>query len=71
MPFLKEDGPGVRPANLEWSHRITGARRAALEDDSPWTQGAGRTSFSIVPGDFDSNGPHKLVLQTRVRTVGL
>ena len=71
LPFLKEDGPGVKPANLEWSHRVTGARRAALEEYSPWTPGAGRISFSIVPGDFDSNGPHKLVLQTRVRTVGL
>jgi hypothetical protein len=24
-----------------------------------------------VPGDFESNGPHRLVLQTRVRTAGL
>ena len=37
LPFLTEDGPGIKPANLEWSHRITGARRAALEEYSPWT----------------------------------
>ncbi len=27
--------------------------------------------FSIVPDDFPTNGPHRLVLQTRVRTAGL
>jgi hypothetical protein len=71
LPFLAEEGPGVRPSNLEWSHRVTGARRAALEGFSPWTPGPGRLTFAIVPGDFDSRGPHKLALQTRVRTVGL
>ena len=28
-------------------------------------------SFTIVPGDFETNGPHRLVLVTRVRTAGL
>ena len=69
--FLRSDGPGIKPADLEWSHRITGARRAALEEYSVWTPGAGNVEFAIVPSDFDSNGPHRLALQTRVRTRGL
>jgi hypothetical protein len=71
LPFLADDGPGVRPSNLEWSHRVTGARRAALEEFSPWSPGNGRAAFTIIPGDFESSGPHKLVLQARVRTAGL
>lgn len=71
VSFLHDEGPGIHAENLEWSHRLTGARRAALEDDSPWTSGPGRFSFSVIPGDFDANGPHRLVLQTRVRTRGL
>ena len=42
-----------------------------LEEFSPWTPGAGRVAFTIFPGDFETNGPHRLVLQTRVRTAGL
>ncbi len=71
VPFLRDDGRGVGPADLEWSHRVTGARRAALEQDSPWRPGTGRAEIAIIPGDFDSNGPHRLVLETRVRTRGL
>jgi hypothetical protein len=71
LPFLGEEGPGIKAASLEWSHRVKGARRAAIEEYSHWTPGAGRLSFSIVPGDFETSGPHRLVLQTRVRTVGL
>jgi len=71
LPFLLADGPGIKPADLEWSHRITGARRAGLEEYSAWTLGAGRVDFTIVPSDFDTNGPHRLALQTRVRTRGL
>jgi hypothetical protein len=71
VPFLEDDGRRVRPANLEWSHRVLGARRAAIEEFSPWTPGPGRFTFTIVPGDFETNGPHRLVLQTRVRTAGL
>ena len=33
--------------------------------------GRGQAQFTIVPGDFETNGPHRLVLQTRVRTAGL
>jgi hypothetical protein len=71
VPFLDEDGRRVRPSNLEWSHRVLGAGRATLEEFSPWTAGRGHAAFTIVPGDFATNGPHRLVLQTRVRTAGL
>jgi len=71
VPFLEDGGRRVGPANLAWSHRVTGARRAALEEFSPWTTGPGRGAFSIFPGDFETNGPHRLVLQTRIRTTGL
>ncbi len=47
------------------------ARRAALEEFSRWSRGRGQVAFSVVPDDFPTNGPHRLVLQTRVRTAGL
>ncbi|MGO9463730.1 MAG: hypothetical protein ACLQVF_06170 [Isosphaeraceae bacterium] len=71
VPFLRDDGRGIGPDNLEWSHRVLGARRAALEEFSAWKPGRGQVAFTIVPGDFESHGPHRLVLQTRVRTAGL
>lgn len=71
VPFLQPDGPGVRPDQLEWSHRVVGARRLNLESFTPWAAGEGRAEFSIVPADFETNGPHKLVFQARVRTTGL
>ncbi len=71
VPFLQDDGRRVGPANLEWSHRVMGAQRAALEEFSAWTAGNGRVAYSIFPDDFETNGPHRLVLQTRVRTAGL
>jgi len=71
VPFLEDGGERVGPANLEWSHRVLGARRAATEEFSPWMAGRGRVAFTIFPGDFETVGPHRLVLQTRVRTAGL
>jgi hypothetical protein len=71
VPFLEEGGRRVGPANLEWSHRVLGARRAAIEEFSPWVAGPGRVAFTIFPGDFETNGPHRLVLQARIRTAGL
>ena len=71
VPFLDGQEGRIQPSNLEWSFRVTGSRRARLEEFSPWVAGRGRAAFSIVPGDFEGNGPHRLVLQTRVRTVGL
>ena len=71
VPFLDDSGRRIDPKNLEWSHRLLGARRMTLEEFSPWTPGAGRVAFTIFPGDFETNGPHRLVLQARVRTLGL
>jgi hypothetical protein len=71
LPFLPDDTTSVRAGDLEWSHRIVGARRAALEEFSPWRAGPQEAVFSIFPDDFTTNGPHRIVLQTRVRTVGL
>jgi hypothetical protein len=71
VPFLEDGNRRVGPANLEWSHRVLGARRAATEEFSPWTAGPGRVAFTIFPGDFETDGPHRLVLQTRIRTAGL
>jgi hypothetical protein len=71
VPFL-DDTPGrVQPRNLEWSYRVLGTRRATLEEFSPWIAGRGRADFTIVPGDYETNGPHRLILQARVRTTGL
>ena len=50
---------------------MLGARRAAIEEFSPWAPGRGQVAFTIFPGDFETNGPHRLVLQTRIRTAGL
>ncbi len=71
LPFLASDGPGLTTDHLAWSHRISGARRAAIEEESPPTPGAGDVAFTIVPADFETDGPHRLALQARVRTVGL
>jgi hypothetical protein len=71
VSFCTDEGPGISPANLEWSHRITGAQRAALEQDSEWRSGPGRFRFSIVPDDFETGRPHRLAFHARVRTKGL
>lgn len=71
LPFLEGQGGGVAPEQLEWSHRIIGARRASLEGFSPWTPSGGLAEFTLVPADFETEGPHRLVLQPRVRTAGL
>jgi hypothetical protein len=71
VPFLEADGPGVSPSALEWSYRITGAERAALETFSPWKRGPVEVRFELEPGDFTTMGPHRLIFQARARTVGL
>ncbi len=71
VPFLVDGGPGVGPTHLEWSHRILGAERAGLEAFSPWRAGPGSSEFAIDPADFPTNGPHRLALHARARTVGL
>jgi hypothetical protein len=71
VPFLDDTAGRVQPRNLEWSHRVLGTRRATLEEFSPWVAGRGRADFTIVPGDYQTSGPHRLILQARVRTTGL
>ena len=71
VPFLVDGGRGVGPSSLEWSHRILGAERAAIEEPSPWTGGPGLARFEIEPSDFATLGPHRLALTTKVRVVGL
>src|SRR5262249_41542251 len=71
VPFLDDSDRRVQPTNLEWSHRVLGTRRATLEEFSTWVAGRGRADFTIVPGDYETNGPHRLILQARVRTTGL
>ncbi len=71
VPFLRDRDGEVGPASLEWSHRIVGARRAALEALTPWKAGPGSAEFAVVPGDFEDDGPHRIVLHARARTAGL
>lgn len=71
VPFLRDDGPGVRPENLEWSYRVVGSERASLERFGPWQAGPGWVEFALDPGDFPTDGPHRLVLEARARTAGL
>jgi hypothetical protein len=71
VPFLREDGNGVSAQNLRWSYRIEGARRVSLESWSVPAPGRGVAEFTLIPTDFAANGPHRLVLQARVETVGL
>jgi hypothetical protein len=71
VPFLRDLDGEVGPGDLAWSHRIIGAERASLEEYSPWVKGGRGVSFAINPGDFSTNGPHRLVLQVRVKTEGL
>jgi hypothetical protein len=71
LPFLDESGRGISSQNLVWSHRIVGARRAGLEELSAARPGHQRVEFGIFPVDFESNGPHKLVLQPSVQTQNL
>ncbi|QDV33862.1 hypothetical protein [Tautonia plasticadhaerens] len=68
LPFLIGGGPGIGPDDLEWSHRIAGAERAALELPSDWKAGVGVASFTLDPADFPGNGPHRLVLKATART---
>ncbi|WP_435009763.1 hypothetical protein P12x_001008 [Tundrisphaera lichenicola] len=71
VPFLVEGGPGVSPANLEWSYKILGAEQARLEEYSDWRAGAGLAAFRVEPGDYPTDGPHRLALASKVRVVGL
>jgi hypothetical protein len=56
------------PSRLQRSYRITGTGHASFEMESPWHLGSGRVSVAIDPRDFPSPGPHRLVLQVKIRT---
>ncbi len=71
VPFVREQGDGIKPSNLEWSYRIVGAERASLEQFSQWAARLDRVAFTLEPDDFAGNGPHRLVFQAKVRTAGL
>lgn len=71
VPFLGASARGVREDNLEWSFRLKGTERLSLESFSPWSPGPGHLSFTIDPEDFSGNGPHRLILQARIRPAGL
>lgn len=71
IPCLSESGDGVRPGQLEWAFRASGARRSSLEVFSPWVAGPGRASFALVPSDFDPDSPHRILFVAKARTVGL
>ncbi|MDX2037352.1 MAG: hypothetical protein SFX72_11935 [Isosphaeraceae bacterium] len=74
VPFLSNDPKlRVRASNVEWSYKIMGTYRASLEIESaprPIDVG-GTVRFTLDPRDFDGRGPHRLVLQARVRTADL
>ena len=71
VSFL-EVAPGeVGPVNLLWSHKVVGVDRASLEEFSEWRAGPGSVTFTIMPGDYATDGPHRLVLHARARTSGL
>lgn len=71
VPFLGLQPGAVAPGNLEWSTRIRGSGRASLERWGPWIAGATQAGFTLIAADFPTNGPHRLSLEARVRTVGL
>ena len=71
VPFLGGEGRGISSEHLHWSYRITGTERAGLEEWSDFRPGPQAVSFEVFPDDFTTLGPHRLVLQARVKTVGL
>lgn len=73
VPFLstKGNGNGVTQSSLLWSHRVKGSQRASLEAWSDWKAGPVRLEIPIEPSDFATDGPHTLVLESKVRTEGL
>ncbi len=68
VSFLDPETGGIGPNDLEWSHRIRGAERVALETPSDPKPGNGVVRFTIDPDDYPTNGPHRLELRTDVRT---
>jgi len=71
VPFLVDDGPGIKPADLDWSCRMAGSRRASVERFGPWTPGPGRLAFTLEPADFADDGPHRLSFQAKAQIEGV
>ena len=71
IPFLVHCEDAVGPEDLEWSYALTGTLRASLETPSEWSALSSRNipEFTINPGDFLTKGPHKLVVQAKVRSI--
>jgi hypothetical protein len=70
VPFLRPDGPGVRPEQVEWSYRVSGADRASLETDSPWQPGPVEVRVEVDRAEGTAGANRRLVLQARARTAG-
>lgn len=66
--FLPDESERTRGGKLLQSYRVTGTGRASFEEDSPWQPGVIDTRVTIDPDDFPTDGPHRLVLQARIRT---
>ena len=71
VPFLTEEGTGISPHSLEWSARVLGTDRASLEHFEKWHPAGGSKTFEIDPRDRPTNGPHRVIVDVKVRTVGL
>ncbi len=72
-PKLADDGLELwLMQHLRWSHRVTGTRRAA--DDAwqePTPAPAPQALLQVIADDFPDDGPHRLLLHLKVKTLGL
>lgn len=57
----------IRAEELLWSHRVVGSQRAAMEVFSDWQRGREAVAWALEPADFPGPGPHRLILETRLR----
>lgn len=71
IPCLDQDDGMSLNESLEWSSRVLGTDRASLEHFDKWQVGGGSRTFEIDPHDLIQNGPHRLIIDVKVRTVGL
>ncbi len=73
VPFLRDGGPAASiPRTSNGRTRSSAPAALRLEVPySPWVAGHGIARFELIPSDFETDGPHRVVLQSRVRTRGL
>ncbi|MBI1323889.1 hypothetical protein GC170_12000 [bacterium] len=57
--------------HLEWSHRLTGTRRASDDQWRKLESPKPGSLFEIIPADFPEDGPHRLILHPRMHVRGL